>query len=137
MIKKFTTVKVPAMAAAIATAVLAAPSRAFAQDEQQDVIDAVGGPIDLQYNFGFTTLSQAINTIISLIFLGAGLLAFFFILMGAFNYLSAGDDSSKTEKARKQITNAVIGLILVALVYVIWLIAINLVPGLDAFFVTA
>ena len=90
--------------------------------------------IDLQASFGFSSLPQAINTIIALIFLVAGLVAFFFILLGAFNYLTAGDSSEKTGKARSMITNAVIGLILVALVYVIWLVAINLVPGLSDFF---
>ena len=96
-----------------------------------------GGTIDLQASFGFSSLPQAINTIIALIFLVAGLVAFFFILLGAFNYLTAGDSSEKTGKARSMITNAVIGLILVALVYVIWLVAINLVPGLSDFFSTS
>jgi hypothetical protein len=90
--------------------------------------------IGLNAGFGFSTLGQALNTIISIIFLVAGLAAFVYILLGAFNYLTAGDDASKTEKARKMITNAVVGLILVALVYVIWLVAINLVPGLSQFF---
>src|SRR5690606_6238793 len=84
--------------------------------------------------FGFQTIGQALNTIISVIFLAAGLAAFGFILLGAFNYLTAGDDSGKTDKARKMITNAVIGLILVALVYVIWLVVINLVPGMKTYF---
>jgi glucose uptake protein GlcU len=84
--------------------------------------------------FGFGSLSQALNTVISLVFLIAGLAAFVYILLGAFSYLTAGDDSAKTEKARKMITNAVVGLLLVALVYVIWIVAINLVPGLSDFF---
>jgi hypothetical protein len=93
-----------------------------------------GGQITLQPAFGFTTIGQALSTIISIIFLVAGLLAFVFILLGAFSYLTAGDDSAKTQKARTQITNAVVGLILVALVYVIWLLAINLIPGMKVFF---
>lgn len=90
--------------------------------------------IGLNAGFGFSTIGQALNTVISIIFLVAGLAAFVYILLGAFNYLTAGDDTAKTEKARKMITNAVVGLILVALVYVIWLVVINLVPGLSQFF---
>lgn len=73
--------------------------------------------------FGFDSLSDAVNTLVTIIFFVAGLVAFLFILWGAVNYIMAGDDASKTEAARKRITNAVVGLILVALVYVIWLIA--------------
>ena len=126
----------------------AAPTTTLAQCAEGDdgttcVQKAIGGAsggtqtIDLQASFGFSSLPQAINTIIALIFLVAGLVAFFFILLGAFNYLTAGDSSEKTGKARSMITNAVIGLILVALVYVIWLVAINLVPGLSDFFSTS
>ncbi len=78
-------------------------------------------------SFGFNTLGEAVSTIISVVFFVAALAAFFFILWGAVNYVMAGDDSSKTEAARKRITNAVVGLILVALVYVIWLIAAQIV----------
>jgi glucose uptake protein GlcU len=77
-------------------------------------------------NFGFNSLDQAIDTLVKVIIFVAGLAAFLFILWGAVSYILAGDDSSKTDAARKKITNAVVGLILVALVYVIWLIAAEL-----------
>ncbi len=96
--------------------------------------DEASGKIDLGTSFGFKTIGQALNTVISVIFLVAGLAAFVYILLGAFNYLTAGDDTGKTDKARKMITNAVVGLILVALVYVIWLVAVNLIPGMSNFF---
>ena len=103
-----------------------------------DAIKAANGNgdtfITLPATFGFSSLSQALNTIISLIFLIAGLAAFVYILLGAFSYLTAGDDSAKTGKARTMITNAVVGLLLVALVYVIWVVAVNLVPGMKQFF---
>src|SRR5690606_23337097 len=85
-----------------------------------------GGNVDIQTNFGFSNLSQAVNTIISVIFFGAALAAFVFIVIGAFQYVTAGDDAAKTEKSRKTITNAVVGLILVALVYVIFQIVIRI-----------
>lgn len=89
--------------------------------------------LNLGTNFGFTDAPTTINTVINIILSIAGLAAFVFILWGAFDYVTAGDDAGKTEKARKKITNAVVGLILVALAFVIWSIVINLV-GLDGFF---
>jgi glucose uptake protein GlcU len=85
-------------------------------------------------SFVFHSVSQAINTFISVLFFGAALAAFVFIVIGAFQYVTAGDDAAKTEKSRKTITNAVVGLILVALVYVIFQIVIRIVPGLSDFF---
>ena len=116
---------------------------AQSQDDSQFTpgnIEAIGsgGTANLlfQGTFGFTSLSQAINTIISVIFFGAALAAFVFIVLGAFQYVTAGDDATKTEKSRKTITNAVVGLILVALVYVIFQIVIRIVPGLSQWFGT-
>ena len=94
-----------------------------------------GGGVNFDLGgFGFSTLSQAINTILSVIFFGSALAAFIFIVIGAFQYVTAGDDAAKTEKSRKTITNAVVGLILVALVYVIFQIVIRIVPGLSQWF---
>lgn len=90
-----------------------------------------GSSVDLSKNFGnFGTLGDAVGTLISWILMIAGLAAFLYILWGAFNYVTAGDDSGKTEKARKTITNAVVGLILVALTFVIWQVAVS-VTGVD------
>jgi hypothetical protein len=96
--------------------------------------DGNSSTILINTSFGFKTLNQALNTIVSIIFLVAGLLAFLFILLGAFNYLTAGDDDGKVKKARTGITNAVIGLLLVALVYVLWQVAIHLIPGMGDLF---
>ena len=85
---------------------------------------------EAQGTFGFGSLSEAVNTLVTVIFFVAGLAAFLFILWGAVSYIMAGDDASKLEAARKKITNAVVGLILVALVYVIWLIAAQIF-GID------
>lgn len=124
---------------ALSSAFLLSPSKAHADESVFDPGTnpalGSGGGVNFQLGgLGFTTLSQAINTILSVIFFGAALAAFVFIVLGAFQYVTAGDDASKTEKARKTITNAVVGLILVALVYVIFQIVIRIVPGLSQWF---
>ena len=136
--------KIVALTSLAITAIyLYRPTIAQAQDDSSQFtpnqnIEAIGsgGTANLlfQGTFGFTSLSQAINTIISVIFFGAALAAFVFIVLGAFQYVTAGDDATKTEKSRKTITNAVVGLILVALVYVIFQIVIRIVPGLSQWF---
>ena len=141
---KSATQKIVALTSLAITAIyLYRPTIAQAQDDSQFTpgnIEAIGsgGTANLlfQGTFGFTSLSQAINTIISVIFFGAALAAFVFIVLGAFQYVTAGDDATKTEKSRKTITNAVVGLILVALVYVIFQIVIRIVPGLSQWFGT-
>lgn len=44
----------------------------------------------------------------------------FYILMGGFDYITAGDDAKKVAAARTKITNGVIGLIIVASTWVIF-----------------
>jgi hypothetical protein len=95
-----------------------------------------GNPISLQTQFGFGNLSQALNTIVAVVFFGGALAAFVFIVIGAFRYLTSGDSDAGTKAARVMITNAVVGLILLALVYVIFQIIIRVVPGLQSVFGT-
>jgi hypothetical protein len=47
----------------------------------------------------------------------AGLVAFFFLLIGGVQWILAGGDKEGTEKARKKITNALIGLAIVFSAY--------------------
>ena len=90
--------------------------------------------VTLVPQFGFANLSQAINTIVTVAIFGAALVAFGFIVFGAFRYVSAGENADGTKAARVIITNSVVGLILIALVYVIFQILIRVVPGLSQFF---
>src|SRR5690606_33215084 len=94
-----------------------------------DVGDRENQDIQLIPVFGFSNISQTINTVITAVMFFAAIVAFVFIVIGAFRYVSAGENAAGTEAARKIITNAVVGLILVALVYVIFQIVIRVVPG--------
>lgn len=52
-----------------------------------------------------------------LLLMGIALGAFFYLLYGAFLYVSAFGDESKTASAKKTITSALIGVILAVLAY--------------------
>lgn len=51
------------------------------------------------------------------ILIAAGLLAFFYLLIGGMQWIIAGGDKDGTEKARKKITSALIGLAIVFSAY--------------------
>ncbi len=67
--------------------------------------------------------SQFVSTAINLLLGVAGIIAFFFLLMGGVQWILAGGDKEGTEKARKRITGALVGLAIVfsayALIYII------------------
>ena len=101
---------------------------------QSDAASVIGGPVNLQYQFGFTSLSQAINTLVSVAFFAAALAAFFYLLIGAFKYIIAGSNEDKLRSARATMMHAVVGLILMGLVMVIFQIIVATIPGMDQFF---
>jgi len=72
--------------------------RLFLQPFQGDFLNFVGG---------------IITWVISI----AGIIAFVFLIMGGFEYLTAGGDSDKASKGRTTITNAIIGLIIIAIAF--------------------
>jgi len=65
-------------------------------------------------------LGTLINTVITWIIAIGGIVTLFYILIGGFNYVTAGDDAEKAEGARKTITNGVIGLIIIASAFIIF-----------------
>jgi hypothetical protein len=84
--------------------------------------------------YGFTgSFGELLSTIISWAIIIGALITLMFILIGGFNYVTAGDDSDKAEGARKTITNGVIGLIIIASAFVLWRLIITLL-NLNAFF---
>jgi hypothetical protein len=60
-------------------------------------------------------LANVISAIVSL----AGLMLFIMLVIGGYNFLFAGGDQKKLEKARGTLTHAVVGLIIIVLAYLI------------------
>lgn len=58
-----------------------------------------------------------IGNLISIFLIVIALAAFIFLLIAGFNYVTAGGDTGKAEKARTGILNAVIGIIIVLLAF--------------------
>ncbi len=60
----------------------------------------------------------------------AGIVFFIMFIVGGFSYLTAGGDAGKVEAAKKTLTYAILGLVLIALSYLI-LVFIKTFTGVD------
>jgi hypothetical protein len=81
-------------------------------------------------NAGSTSsLPTLIGGIISVLLGSMGIIFVFFIVQAGILYMTAGGDSAKVDKAKKLITNAVIGLIIVVGAYAISSFVIGQIQG--------
>jgi len=69
--------------------------------------------------------AEIISTILQFVLILAGLLAVFYLIYGGIIYVTAGGDAEKAGKGRVAITNAIIGIVIIAAALVIY----NLVVG--------
>jgi hypothetical protein len=83
-----------------------------------------------QENPGLLFLQLLLHNIIILIFVIAALAFFFMFIIGGIQWITSGGDKTATESARGRITAALIGLVIVFLVYAI-LNLINTLLGFD------
>jgi len=63
---------------------------------------------------GWTDLGSVITALVRILMIVAALATFLYLLFGGFQWITSGGDAKKTEAAGKQITNALIGLGIVA-----------------------
>jgi hypothetical protein len=66
---------------------------------------------------GGTALGRLISSLVGALFIAGFLLAFFFVIQGGLQWITAGGDKTKLETARDQITSAMIGIIIVGAAY--------------------
>lgn len=62
----------------------------------------------------FTDLGDFIGVLTSVIFIVAGLAAFFYLVLGGFQYITSGGDKAAAQGARDRITYAILGLAIIA-----------------------
>lgn len=74
-------------------------------------------------NQSLNILQLFLTNFISIALGAAGIVAFFFLLAGGLEYITAGGDKERTQNSVKKITNALIGLAIVfsifAIIYVV------------------
>ena len=72
------------------------------------------------YTKGGTIIGNLISAIGGLFFIFAFCLTFLYLLTGGLSWLTSGGDKSKLETARDKITNALVGLVIVAAAYAVF-----------------
>lgn len=66
--------------------------------------------------FKIPTFADIITFLIRFAFVGAGVMALLYLLMGAFSWITSGGEKEKVEKARDKLQAAIVGVILVVVV---------------------
>lgn len=66
--------------------------------------------------------------LLDIAFMIAGFLAFFWLVWGAFQYITAGGDKNKLAAARGRITWAIVGLLITAVAFLIAQLAAQVLP---------
>jgi len=77
-----------------------------------------------------TKLGHIFGFAINLLLVVSAIAVVFYMLWGAFEYISSTGDATKTEKARQKIVNAVIGIIIMIGAFTVWLVVVRDVLGI-------
>lgn len=72
--------------------------------------------------FNIQDIGLFISRIISMALIMAGILCIVFLIWGGINWMMSQGEKSKYEEARNRITSALIGLAIVAVVWLLWMI---------------
>src|SRR4030042_4313856 len=70
-------------------------------------------------NIKIGDLGQLISALVGVLLIISALLAFFFLILGGIQWITSGGDKAGMEAARKKITHAIVGLIIVGAAWAI------------------
>ncbi|OGY17615.1 MAG: hypothetical protein A2786_00015 [Candidatus Chisholmbacteria bacterium RIFCSPHIGHO2_01_FULL_52_32] len=82
--------------------------------------------------FAIRSLDTFLPNLIQIVLVIGALAALLFLFWGGVSYITSGGDKEATKAAREKITNAVIGLAILAIVWVLWRLIVyflGLSPG--------
>ena len=87
----------------------------LAVEANEDAGRASASQIDLKLGdrVSFTDIGSLLGNIIIASMVIAGLMVFFYLIMGGIQYITSGGDKAQAEAARNRITYALIGLVIV------------------------
>lgn len=97
-------------------------------------VSANAPTIGVSYVVGFSNIAEAVTTAIQWGIFFALVAAGLFLIWAGFQYVTAGDDPDQAEAARTRMANAVIGVVIVASVYLILRLVSAIIPGADEIF---
>ena len=85
---------------------------------------AVSGDVELFKGYA-RTLGGLITSLLTLVILIAALLVLLQLITAAFQWLTSGGDKGKTDEARSKIVAAVVGLVIVAAAWAVFLVVLK------------
>jgi len=86
---------------------------------------AIGGGTTGNINSGTSALGLLVSNLVGALFIAGFLLAFVYLIMGGFTWITSGGDKTKLEKARDEITNSIIGIVVVAAAFALTSLVAN------------
>ena len=78
-----------------------------------DIFGKISPPIKGLGGDPETIIGVAAGAGLKIFFVAAGITALIFLLRGSINWISSGGDKEKLDKARKTLTNAIVGLLII------------------------
>jgi|GEM_PF-595321 len=104
---------------------IALAASTFLASAQLAIVSAqVNPPVtDISPGTGFATdIGSLFNFILRVVIILAILIVFGFLIFGGIEYITSGGEKSKTESARNKITAAIVGLVILAASYAVFLL---------------
>ncbi len=113
------------------------PAVALAQQQVQQGLLGIRALFPFTGVAGSQTLTGSnglIANVIRLLLLVAGALAVVFVIYGGYQYITAGGNEEQAEGGKKTLVNAIIGVVVIILSYVIINVVINTIAGTGGIF---
>ncbi len=66
-----------------------------------------------------TTFNEVFGQIVGVVLTIAALVAFFYLIVSGFQYITAGGDAAKAQTARQGVINALIGIVIILVSYLV------------------
>lgn len=95
------------------------------------LIALVRNPVISSFGSGWNFVNSGVSVFINLGYLIATVVFVFIFIIGAFQWITSGSDKAKLAEARGKITHAIVGLLILLLIFLIsqlvnWILGINI-----------
>lgn len=97
-------------------------SKLLAQIRVPGLPDGLGGATNPSVDSGLTSAGKFISSISNVLIIVAAIAAFIYLILGGLEWITSGGDKTGLESARNKITHAIVGLIVVAAAWAVWIL---------------
>ncbi|HOX96395.1 MAG TPA: hypothetical protein PLI45_03355 [Candidatus Woesebacteria bacterium] len=94
-----------------------------------EVVD-IGGEVSKNNFFGYTCIWNLVSNAVNVVFILSAIIVFVLLVVSGVTWITSGGDKAKLESAQKLITNALIGLAIIAASWAIYTLVLEFL-GID------